>query len=104
MFPVPVELRFVNNLGFFNWVRDGVKQSVLLGVSDALETIGTPEQRSELHPALLAFAQQPVSDPSAPRMTEAPAPNMQTPAGRKRLGRSLKDINPTSGNSTGGNS
>ena len=29
------------NVNFFDWMRNGVKQSVLLGVSDAIETMGT---------------------------------------------------------------
>ena len=29
-------------INFFDWIREGVKQSVLLGVSDAAEQIGVP--------------------------------------------------------------
>jgi hypothetical protein len=35
---------------FFEWIRDGVRQSVLLGVSDAIEELGTPAQGEETHP------------------------------------------------------
>ena len=48
-----------NGLGLFNWIRDGVKQSVLLGVSDAIDTIGSPEESRTLNPALLSFDKQP---------------------------------------------
>lgn len=86
----------MSNMGLFHWIREGVKQSVLLGVSDAVEVIGTPEDASPYHPALQAFAKAPLqrlegasANPSlAPRL--AGEPN----ASRKRLGKSLKDINP----------
>ena len=29
---------------FFSWIRDGVKQSVMLGVADAIDELGTPEE------------------------------------------------------------
>jgi len=39
---------------FFDWVREGVKQSVLLGVSDAAEHIGTPAEADQLNSRLLS--------------------------------------------------
>ena len=35
------------NVNFFDWLRQGVKQSVLLGVSDAIETMGTPTENED---------------------------------------------------------
>lgn len=90
----------MNNLGLFGWIRDGVKQSVLLGVSDALETIGTPDSaNNQLHPALLSFAQQQPRSLNTTANAEA-APRIAGTAstGRKRLGRSLKDIDPAKPN------
>ena len=43
------------NVNFFEWLRDGVRQSVLLGVSDAIEQIGTPADSEEVHPGVAAF-------------------------------------------------
>jgi hypothetical protein len=90
-----------NGLGLFGWIRDGVKQSVLLGVSDAIDTIGSPDERRELNPALLSFARQGVEPALGVHMDE-PARNLagssaagRSGAGRKRLGRSLRDIEPT---------
>ncbi len=45
-----------NNLGLFQWIREGVRQSVLLGVTDALESIGSPDDASKLHPALMSLS------------------------------------------------
>jgi hypothetical protein len=86
------------NTGLFQWIRDGVRQSVLLGVTDALESIGTPDDGSKVHPALAALnskATSTMASPSlaAPSLDGGPARNAAT-GQRKRLGRSLKDINP----------
>ena len=73
-------------LNVFAWIRAGVKRSVLLGVSDAIETIGTPEGddgalKQRLTQLLLPEA----------------IPVSSTPAllgKRKRLGKSLRDVSP----------
>ena len=88
-----------NGLGLFNWIRDGVKQSVLLGVSDAIDTIGSPDENRALNPALLSFAKQPLAlQPLAlqanARMDEPGPRKLPGSSGRKRLGRSLRDIDP----------
>jgi hypothetical protein len=70
------------NVNFFEWLRDGVRQSVLLGVSDAIEQIGSPADTDELHPNVAALLQL---DPKQAKRG-IPAGN------RKRLGKSLKDM------------
>ena len=80
-----------NGLGLFGWIRDGVKQSVLLGVSDAIDTIGSPDDHHELNPALMSFAKQSVSASNV-RMEEAIPRKLPSATGRKLLGRSLRDI------------
>ena len=71
------------NVNLFAWIREGVKQSVLLGVSDAVETLGTPESGEDLRQNLLASLRNSPSD-EGKRLADNPP--------RKRLGRSLKDI------------
>ncbi len=71
------------NVNFFEWLRDGVRQSVLLGVSDAIEQIGTPADSDELHPNVAALLQ---GEPVKRNQTKS--------GGRKRLGKSLKEMNP----------
>ena len=83
-----------NGLGLFNWIRDGVKQSVLLGVSDAIDTIGSPDENRALNPALLSFAKQPFDSRANARIDEPPPRKLPGASGRKRLGRSLRDIEP----------
>ena len=76
------------SVNFFNWIRDGVKQSVLLGVSDAIETLGSPADPKSMHPNIAALMKG--SDENSSRTTHigASAPTNS----RKRLGRSLRDI------------
>lgn len=82
------------NVNFFEWIRDGVRQSVLLGVSDAIEQIGTPAESSDLHPGVAAFMASDKTEAGKKRVTAGgKTGNSTTAAGRKRLGRSLKDIN-----------
>ena len=71
------------NVNFFEWLRDGVRQSVLLGVGDAIEQIGTPADDDELHPNVAALFH---SD------TKVSKSKRSNTAGRKRLGKSLKDM------------
>lgn len=79
----------MQNFNFFQWIREGVKQSVLQGVSDAVDTIGAPDDSAKLHPSIAALTQNSSSPAATTRIAAAPA---ATNSGRKRLGRSLKDI------------
>ena len=76
------------NFNFFAWIREGVRQSVLLGVSDAIETIGAPDNSNELHPQLQDLLRSDSSDGGNGnnRAIEGGGGN------RKRLGRRLKDL------------
>ncbi|MDB4793974.1 hypothetical protein OAG51_01005 [Pirellulaceae bacterium] len=65
---------------FFNWLRSGVKKSVLLGVSDAVEEIGLASSDDE------AF-QKKIREAVSEEGKKAGAKR------QKRLGRSLKDLN-----------
>ncbi|MFO0014655.1 MAG: hypothetical protein ACK553_18120 [Planctomycetota bacterium] len=87
----------MSQTGLFGWIRDGVRQSVLMGVSDAMEVLGTPNDPEQLHPALQSMASstmqriaasEPSGDAGATRPVGERAPQ------RKRLGRSLKDLSP----------
>lgn len=89
----------MSSINFFGWIRDGVRQSVLLGVSDAIDQLGTPPSTDELHPDVVAFLQN--GAPAAAAASAAPklaansgdnGSSRGSGAGRKRLGRSLKDI------------
>ena len=85
----------MNGMNFFTWIRDGVRQSVLLGVSDAIETLGTPAAAEELHPSVAGMLRVDKNVETSPRLAHAaaaPSGGVGNPSNRKRLGRSLKDI------------
>ena len=65
----------------FDWIREGVKRSVIHGVSEALESIGSPagdDGAARLAPLLV--------------MNDAATPALPGAAKSKRLGRSLRDV------------
>ncbi|HZZ71518.1 MAG TPA: hypothetical protein VFE24_04645 [Pirellulales bacterium] len=78
-------------MSVFNWIRDGVRRSVLMGVSDAITQMGTPEQGEELHPQLAAVIG---SAPVLANPSPASLPTFQGSAqpSRKRLGKSFEQI------------
>ena len=62
-----------NGMSFFSWIRDGVRQSVLLGVSDAVGQLGAPPAEEELHPSVAAFlSEQAVGNGGPARITAGP--------------------------------
>ncbi|MEL7265442.1 MAG: hypothetical protein AAFP69_11640 [Planctomycetota bacterium] len=75
------------NTNFFSWIRDGVKQSVLLGVSDAIEEIGTPADTEELHPGVAGILSG--NTEAGPKRGARGGSSRGT---KKRLGRSLKEM------------
>ncbi len=79
----------MSNLGVFHWIREGVRRSVLLGFSDAVEQLGVAADGSEaLHPQLAAVLRE--AAPAALTHTTEP-----TKPERKRLGRSLEQLRQT---------
>ncbi len=79
------------SVNFFEWIRDGVRQSVLLGVSDAIEQLGTPTETDDVHPGVAAFLASEKGSEKGEKKRVGAAAGGST-GGRKRLGRSLKDI------------
>lgn len=88
----------MNNMNFFGWIRDGVRQSVLLGVSDAVEQLGTPAAIEDLHPSVAGFLKVDSQASAAAKLTQT-LPNsgglVTNNKSRRRLGKSLKDIGTT---------
>jgi hypothetical protein len=74
-------------MNFFSWVRDGVRQAVLLGVSDAVGDIGTPHDGDDISQRLLQAMRS-----GQPIIAEARSPERTS---RKKLGRSLEQIQAT---------
>ncbi|QDV27595.1 hypothetical protein [Aureliella helgolandensis] len=84
----------MSGMNLFTWIRDGVRQSVLLGVSDAVEQLGTPADTDDLHPSVAGFLQMERNGDSSPRIANANNKGNSPSTGaksRRRLGKSLKD-------------
>lgn len=78
-------------MNFFNWLREGVRHAVVMGIADACDDIGQQAQGDDLGSALAASLRErlAVESPQAaalPGRTVDAAPQGRT---RKRLGRSL---------------
>jgi hypothetical protein len=74
-------------MNFFSWVRDGVRQAVLMGVSDAVGDIGTPPEGDDIGQRLLQALRS-----GQPIIAEAQTPERTV---RRKLGRSLEQIQAT---------
>jgi len=85
-------------MSFFHWVREGVRQAVVLGLADAIDDVGTRSRDEDLGASLaqtlrdrLAVSRQPtVLD--APLAASATATAAAPAAGRRRLGRSIEGL------------
>lgn len=86
---LPFAKGFAMNFNFFDWMRDGVKRSVLLGVSDAVEQMGQPHDEETAKEKILGFLQ---GDESTGRVSKRLPTST---SGQKKLGRSISDIHPT---------
>ena len=75
------------SFNFFDWVREGVQKSILLGVSDAVNTMGMPPDDSSKD-KILGFLKND-ADHEVPVRRIA---NGTASTGTKKLGRSLNDI------------
>lgn len=73
------------NFNFFEWIREGVKQSVLLGISDAADSIGTPKEVDHVNQQLFVALRKDSNQAALANHS----PNAQQ---RKHLGRSLQQI------------
>ncbi len=80
----------MNGANFFTWIRDGVRQSVLLGVSDAVEQLGTPVPAEDLHPSVAGFLQVERNGADTPKVASRSATVGR--GGKMRLGKSLKEM------------
>ena len=85
------------NLNFFNWIREGVRQAVLHGVSDAVGHLGPSSHDAEMPQRVLQAIQQAQSLPA----TATASRTDPTSNRRRKLGRSLDQIVNDRTNATG---
>ena len=73
-------------MNFINWIREGVRQAVVYGVSDAVGQIGEAPHGENMSGRLLELLQ------TAPQETARLTADVSPGPKRKRLGRSLTDL------------
>lgn len=71
-------------INFFTWIRQGVRQSVLMGVADAVDDLGVQEHDAKYSKSIRDAVKQSAAEFS---LADGRAPNT-----RRRLGKSLRDI------------
>ena len=76
-------------MSFFHWLREGVRQAVVLGLADAVEDVGTRNRGEDLGPALAQSLRDRLSVQKETAVLEAPPLAAAKGATRRRLGRSL---------------
>ena len=81
-------------MSFFQWLREGVRQAVVLGLADAVEDVGTRNQGEDLGPALAQSLRERLSvrREGGVAVLDAPAAAVAVGASRRRLGRSLDSV------------
>ena len=81
------------DFNFFEWIRQGVKRSVLMGVSDAVTQMGAPHTDEDSRDKIMAFLQ----DESPKTVTSRRRLSSSAPAepGQRKLGRSIADLHPS---------
>lgn len=75
-------------MGFFQWVREGVREAVVLGFADAVEDVGTRSREEDFGATLAQSLRERLAVKSEPTVIDSAA----TAKGRRRLGRSLDSM------------
>lgn len=84
----------MSGFNLFNWVREGVKHSVLLGVADAVGELGTPPNHDDLSGRLGEYLRGSGASNELQKVV-----GDSTQRKPKRLGRTLKDLDTQSASS-----
>jgi len=80
-------------MSFFAWLREGVRQAVVLGLADAVEDVGTRNAAEDLGPALAQSLRARLGE--RPEPTVVDSNRIAAAGGRRRLGRSLEALRAT---------
>ena len=73
-------------MSFFQWVREGVRQAVVLGFADAIEDVGQRSRDEDFGGALAQSLRERLAVSAEPTVIESNG----AAKGRRRLGRSLE--------------
>jgi hypothetical protein len=81
-------------MSFFQWVREGVRQAVVLGLADAIDDVGTRTRDEDLGATLAQSLRDRLAVTKEPTVLESSATMTATASstGRRRLGRSIEGL------------
>jgi hypothetical protein len=79
-------------MNFFTWIREGVRQAVLMGVTDAVDGIGTPPNGDDMSQKLMELVRSGGPSLEGPDAATAIATLPNSPPRRRKLGRTLSEI------------
>jgi hypothetical protein len=79
-------------MGFFAFIREGVRRSVLLGFSDAIDELGNRKAGEDLGEHLATALRQSIAIDAASGEPAAIGAVASSAPQRKRLGKSLEQI------------
>jgi hypothetical protein len=86
-------------MSFFQWVREGVRQAVVLGLADAIDDVGTRSRDEDLGATLAQTLRDRLAVTRQPAVLDAPTASAATAtiaaapaASRRRLGRTIEGL------------
>lgn len=79
-------------MSFFEWVREGVRQAVVLGLADAIDDVGTRSRDEDMGSKLAQTLRDRLTVTKEPTVLEAPTAATGMPGTRRRLGRSIEGL------------
>jgi hypothetical protein len=77
-------------MSFFEWLREGVRQAVVLGLADAVDDVGNRTKGEDLGPALAQSLRERLAVRKETTVVETSPLVADKQSGRRRLGRSLE--------------
>ena len=82
------------NFNFYEWIRAAVKRAVLMGVTDAVETLGMPPDDESSKDKILSFLQSDEPQKIAPAPATRRLSGGSSGNSNRKLGRSIAEIHP----------
>jgi hypothetical protein len=79
-------------MSFFEWVREGVRQAVVLGLADAIDDVGTRSRDEDMGAKLAQTLRDRLTVTKEPTVLEAQPALASVPGTRRRLGRSIEGL------------
>ncbi|MEX0671215.1 MAG: hypothetical protein WD060_12250 [Pirellulales bacterium] len=79
-------------MSFFQWVREGVRQAVVLGLVDAIEDVGTRSRDEDLGANLAQTLRDRLAVTKEPTVLDSAGATDPASGGRRRLGRSIEGL------------